>query len=148
MIPAVPGQECDAAPGNLADRHRVAGRPIGGVDLDLFGGVEELIETRSPDDPDLGDGRHERQATFSPEDPEDPEDPEALDTELEDEESLPVVLLSLLALSLLALSLLALSLLALSLLEPESVLESADDELESPTFSLGADPLPERLSVR
>jgi hypothetical protein len=76
-----------------------------------------------------------------------------LDTELEDEESLPVVLLpllalSLLALSLLALSLLALSLLALSLLEPESVLESADDELESPTFSLGADPLPERLSVR
>jgi hypothetical protein len=137
MIPAVPGQECDAAPGNLADRHRVAGRPIGGVDLDLFGGVEELIETRSPDDPDLGDGRHERQATFSP------EDPEALDTELEDEESLAVVLPSLLALLLLALSLLA-----LSLLDPESVLASADDELESPAFSLGADPLPERLSVR
>jgi hypothetical protein len=66
-----------------------------------------------------------------------------LDTELEDEESLAVVLPSLLALLLLALSLLA-----LSLLDPESVLASADDELESPAFSLGADPLPERLSVR
>ncbi len=46
------------------------------------------------------------------------------------------------------LALVLLSLLALSLLDPESVLESADDELESPAFSLAADPLPERLSVR
>ena len=43
----------------------VAGRPERGVDRDLFGRVEELVETRSPDDPDVGDGRHERQATFS-----------------------------------------------------------------------------------
>ena len=48
MAPAVARQERDPPAGDLADGDRVARRPEGGVNLDLFGSVEELIETGFP----------------------------------------------------------------------------------------------------
>ena len=140
MVPAVPGQERDAAPGHLADRHRVARRPIGGVDLDLFGGVEELKKPDPPMTPISATEDMNVRRPFSPAEPEDPEALEAFDAGLEDEESLAEVLPSLLAAVLL-------SLLAPFALGPGVGL-GVRGRAGVPAFSLAADPLPERLSVR
>jgi hypothetical protein len=146
VIPAMARQESDTPPSHFTDRDRVARRPERGIDLDLFGRLKELIETGAPDDADSGGGRHEPQATFSPEEPEDPEERDELEElsgEPADEpdeetaafspepepdpfESGPP--------------------------EPEPVAgpESLADALDSPAFSFAPvwEPLPERLSVR
>ena len=69
MVATMPGQEGHPAAGNLADQDRLAWLPEGRLDLDLVAVGEELVEARTPDDPDVRDGSHRRQATFSPEEP-------------------------------------------------------------------------------
>ena len=64
----MPGQEGHPAAGHLADQDRLTRLPERRVDLDLVAIGEELVEARTPDDPDVRDGSHCRQATFSPED--------------------------------------------------------------------------------
>jgi hypothetical protein len=64
----MPGQEGHPAAGHLADQDRLARLPERRLDLDLVAIGEELVEARTPDDPDVRDGGHSRQATFSPED--------------------------------------------------------------------------------
>jgi len=69
MVAAMPGQEGHPAAGNLADQDRLARLPVRRLDLDLVAVREELVEARTPDDPDVRDGSHRRQATFSPDEP-------------------------------------------------------------------------------
>ena len=64
----MPGQEGHPAAGHLADQDRLTRLPERRLDLDLVAIGEELVEARTPDDPDVRDGSHCRQATFSPED--------------------------------------------------------------------------------
>jgi len=63
----MPGQEGHPAAGHLADQDRLTRLPERRLNLDLVAVGEELIEARTPDDPDVRDGSHGRQATFSPE---------------------------------------------------------------------------------
>jgi hypothetical protein len=65
----MPGQEGHPAAGHLADQDRLARLPERRLDLDLVAIGEKLVEARTPDDPDVRDGGHGRQATFSPEEP-------------------------------------------------------------------------------
>src|SRR5450755_1255476 len=134
VVPVMARQERHAPPGDLAYRDRVARRPERGIDLDLFGGVEELVETGTPDDPDIGDGRHGRQATFSPAEPDDVAAGDDPEEESFDEDE-------------------ATAFLPLPLLSPEpSVLDSepaAAGSLAAPSLRPSSfAPLPERLSVR
>jgi hypothetical protein len=86
VVAAVPGQERHPAAGHLADEHCLTGLAVRSVDLHLVGVSQKLVETRTPDDPDVGDRGHGRQATFSPEEPEElPEEAEAEEEEEEDE---------------------------------------------------------------
>ena len=64
----MPGQEGHPAAGHLADQDRLTRLPERRLDLDLVAVGKELVEARTPDDPDVRDGSHCRQATFSPED--------------------------------------------------------------------------------
>jgi hypothetical protein len=66
----MPGQEGHPAAGHLANQDGLARLPERRLDLNLVAVGEELVETRTPDDPDVRDGGHGRQATFSPEEPE------------------------------------------------------------------------------
>jgi len=64
---AVPRQERDAAPGHGADRQQVARLAEGSVDGDPLGPFKELVEPRTPDDPDdrlSSLAGHGGQATF------------------------------------------------------------------------------------
>jgi hypothetical protein len=86
VVAAVPRQEGHPAAGYLADEHCLTGLAVGGLDLHLVGVGQKLVETRTPDDPDVGDRGHDRQATFSPEEPEElPEEEEPDEEEEEDE---------------------------------------------------------------
>jgi hypothetical protein len=83
----VPRQEGHPAAGYLADEHCLTGLAVRGIDLHLVGVGQKLVETRTPDDPDVGDRGHDRQATFSPEEPEElPEEEELEEEEPEEEE--------------------------------------------------------------
>jgi hypothetical protein len=91
----VPRQEGHPAAGYLADEHCLTRLAVRGLDLHLVGVGQKLVETRTPDDPDVGDRGHDRQATFSPEEPEElpeeeepeePEEPEEEEDEEEDED--------------------------------------------------------------
>jgi len=91
----MPGQEGHPAAGHLADQDRLTRFPERRLNLDLVAVGEELIEARTPDDPDVRDGSHRRQATFSPEEPAEeladeafspPEDEEEAFSPSEDEE--------------------------------------------------------------
>jgi hypothetical protein len=83
----VPRQEGHPAAGYLADEHCLTGLAVRGLDLHLVGVGQKLVETRTPDDPDVGDRGHDRQATFSPEEPEElPEEEEPEEEEDEDED--------------------------------------------------------------
>jgi hypothetical protein len=82
----VPRQEGHPAAGYLADEHCLAGLAVRGLDLHLVGVGQKLVETRTPDDPDVGDRGHDRQATFSPEEPEE-EEPEEPDEEEDEDEA-------------------------------------------------------------
>jgi hypothetical protein len=81
----VPRQEGHPAAGHLADEHCLTGLAVRGVDLHLVGISQKLVETRTPDDPDVGDRGHGRQATFSPEEPEELPEEEEPGEEEEDE---------------------------------------------------------------
>jgi hypothetical protein len=82
----VPRQERHPAAGYLPDEHCLTGLAVRSVDLHLVGVSQKLVETRTPDDPDVGDRGHGRQATFSPEEPEElPEEEEPEEEEEEDE---------------------------------------------------------------
>jgi hypothetical protein len=83
VVAAVPRQEGHPAAGHLTDEHCLAGVAVRGLDLHLVGVSKKLVETRTPDDPDVGDRGHDRQATFSPEEP---EEEEAEEEELEEAE--------------------------------------------------------------
>jgi hypothetical protein len=86
VVAAVPWQEGHPAAGYLADEHCLTGLAVRSVDLHLVSVSQKLIETRTPDDPDVGDRGHDRQATFSPEEPEElPEEEEPDEEEEEDE---------------------------------------------------------------
>src|SRR5262245_54737477 len=66
---AVPRQERDRAPGDLADRERVARRPERRLDRYLLRTIQELVEPRTPDDSDARLScltGHGDQATFDP----------------------------------------------------------------------------------
>jgi hypothetical protein len=63
----MPGQKGHPAADHLADQDRLTRLPERGLDLDLVAVGKELVEARTPDDPDVRDGSHRRQATFSPE---------------------------------------------------------------------------------
>jgi hypothetical protein len=63
----MPGHEGHPAAGHLADQDRLTRLPERRLNLDLVAVGEELVEARTPDDPDVRDGSHDRQATFSPE---------------------------------------------------------------------------------
>ena len=54
VIDAVPGQEGDPASAHVTDANRRGGRPVGRVDRDLLAVVEQRIEARSAEDPQLG----------------------------------------------------------------------------------------------
>jgi hypothetical protein len=82
----VPRQEGHPAAGYLADEHCLTGLAVRGLDLHLVGVGQKLVETRTPDDPDVGDRGHDRQATFSPEEPEE-EEPEEPDEEEDEDEA-------------------------------------------------------------
>ena len=69
MVAAMPGQEGHLAAGNLADQDRLAWFPERCLDLDLVAVGKKLVEARTSDDPDVRDGSHRRQATFSPDEP-------------------------------------------------------------------------------
>jgi hypothetical protein len=71
MVTPVPRQERDPAPGYLADENGLTRVAEGGLNLDLLGVGEELVEPRTPDDPDVGDRSHAGQATFVPAEEED-----------------------------------------------------------------------------
>jgi hypothetical protein len=86
VVAAVPRQEGHPAAGYLADEHCLTGLAVRGLDLHLVGVGQKLVETRTPDDPDVGDRGHDRQATFSPEEPEEEEPEEPEEEEEEDEE--------------------------------------------------------------
>jgi hypothetical protein len=87
VVAAVPRQEGHPAAGYLADEHCLTGLAVRGLDLHLVGVGQKLVETRTPDDPDVGDRGHDRQATFSPEEPEElPEEEEPEEEEDEDED--------------------------------------------------------------
>jgi len=83
----MPRQERDAAAGYLADQYRLTRLAERSVDLHLIAVGEELVETRTPDDSDIRDRSHGRQATFSPDEPEDDEEDEEEEEEEEEEES-------------------------------------------------------------
>src|SRR5207248_2557168 len=51
---AVPGHKGHAPALDLADVEHVARRPVGRLDAVLLGVLEQAIETRPPEDPDLG----------------------------------------------------------------------------------------------
>ena len=70
VLRAVPRDERDGPALDLADEQRGRRRPVRRVDLDLSNVVEERVETRPPEDADLGGA----QADFSLEELED--DPE------------------------------------------------------------------------
>jgi hypothetical protein len=91
----MPGQEGHPAADHLADQDRLARLPERRLDLDLVAVGEELVEARTPDDPDVRDGSHRRQATFSPDEPAEeladetfspPEDEDESFSPLEDED--------------------------------------------------------------
>jgi hypothetical protein len=87
VVAAVPRQEGHPAASYLADEHCLTGLAVRGLDLHLVGVGQKLVETRTPDDPDVGDRGHDRQATFSPEEPEElPEEEEPEEEEPEEEE--------------------------------------------------------------
>jgi hypothetical protein len=89
VVAAVPWQEGHPAAGYLADEHCLTGLAVRGVDLHLVGVSQKLVETRTPDDPDVGDRGHGRQATFSPEEPEElpeEEEPEEEEDEVDDDD--------------------------------------------------------------
>jgi hypothetical protein len=91
----VPRQEGHPAAGYVADEHRLTGLAVRGLDLHLVGVSQKLVETRTPDDPDVGDRGHDRQATFSPEEPEElpeEEEPEEEEDEVDDEGFSPAFL--------------------------------------------------------
>jgi len=85
----VPRQEGHPAAGYVADEHRLTGLTVRGLDLHLVGVSQKLVETRTPDDPDVGDRGHDCQATFSPEEPEElpeEEEPEEEEDEVDDDD--------------------------------------------------------------
>ncbi|MGA8465474.1 MAG: hypothetical protein WB688_15010, partial [Trebonia sp.] len=88
----MPRQEGHPAAGYLADEHCLTRLAVRGLDLHLVGVGQKLVETRTPDDPDVGDRGHDRQATFSPEEPEElpeeeePEEPEEEEDEADDDD--------------------------------------------------------------
>jgi hypothetical protein len=85
----VPRQEGHPAAGYLADEHCLTGLAVRGIDLHLVGVGQKLVETRTPDDSDVGDRGHDRQATFSPEEPEElpeEEEPEEEEDEVDDDD--------------------------------------------------------------
>jgi hypothetical protein len=89
VVAAVPRQEGHPAAGYLADEHCLTGLAVRGIDLHLVGVGQKLVETRTPDDPDIGDRGHDRQATFSPEEPEElraEEEPEEEEDEVDDDD--------------------------------------------------------------
>jgi hypothetical protein len=59
-------QEGHTTASDLADEHRLTRLAERSVDLYLVAVGEELVEPGTPDDPDVRDGSHGRQATFSP----------------------------------------------------------------------------------
>jgi hypothetical protein len=92
VVTAVPGDERDLAPGDLADHDRVAGRAERGLGNYLGRVVEERVEARSADDPDLGLAGHAGQATFEPElddEPADADDDEPFEDDEDDEDEDP-----------------------------------------------------------
>jgi hypothetical protein len=99
VVTPVPGDERDLAPGDLADHDRVARRAERGLDNDLGRVVEERVETRSADDPDLGLAGHAGQATFEPELDADPDDADDDDPFEDDEDDDPASAFSVFLLS-------------------------------------------------
>jgi len=71
VVAPVPGQECHPAAGDLTHQNGLTRIAERGLDLHLVGIGKELVETRTPDDPDVGDRSHAGQATFAPEEAED-----------------------------------------------------------------------------
>lgn len=67
VVAAVTGKERDRAAADVADGEGRAGRTVGGVDNDLFDVVEEVVDPRTSEDPDVGGGhRHSgRQALLA-----------------------------------------------------------------------------------
>jgi hypothetical protein len=131
VVAAVPRQEGHPAAGYLADEHCLTGLAVRGIDLHLVGVGQKLVETRTPDDPDVGDRGHDRQATFSPEEPEElpeEEEPEEEEEDDADDEGFSPAFLSPSA----------------GFLSPAELEESPDDEDDADVEA--ADPL--RLSVR
>jgi hypothetical protein len=74
----MPGQESNSPAGHLPHRDQVTGRPVRGIDLDLFRTLKKLVKPGAADDGDAGQVRHGGQATFSLEDDEDDPDDDVL----------------------------------------------------------------------
>ena len=142
VIAAVPGHEGDPAAAELADDQGIAGRAVRGLDADLVGIFEELIEPRPADDTNAGELGHGAQATFEPEELEAPDELLEPDDELVLDELLSPELPELPESDLLAED------------DPEESLdELLDDSLDELVFSLSLLPPlavtePLRLSVR
>ena len=64
VVLAVPRQEGHPLAPDLADEHRLARLAERGVDAELLGVGQELVESRPADDTDVRDRRHGGQATF------------------------------------------------------------------------------------
>jgi hypothetical protein len=104
VVRAVPRDERDAPTVDLADDRRGGGGAVGGIDLvDGLGRLQERVEARAPEDPDLG-GRHalfsffgfagaaedeasEEEDPLPGSEPDEPDDDEPDDEELEVAES-------------------------------------------------------------
>jgi len=69
VVAPVPWQERDLAPGYLADENGLTWVTERGLDLHRVVVGEELVETRTPDDRDIGSRSHAGQATFAPAEP-------------------------------------------------------------------------------
>jgi hypothetical protein len=67
-------QEGHTTASDLADEHRLTRLAERSVDLYLVAVGEELVEPGTPDDPDVRDRSHGRQATFSPDELDDSDD--------------------------------------------------------------------------
>ena len=68
VVAAVAGKEGDAPAADLADGDAVGRRPVGRVDGDLRGALEEAVETGTSEQAELGahpSGHRRRQADFS-----------------------------------------------------------------------------------
>jgi hypothetical protein len=57
VLHAVSGQEGHPPSADLADGERGGGLPVRRIDIDAFDVLEEGVEARAPEDPDLGGGR-------------------------------------------------------------------------------------------